>query len=107
MARIAGPLQNLVIENRGNVFHVGAGEHFASQVQHDHGSGKAGCHGIEQGLGLGALHAVLQVAQEADAVHLHRVIQRQSKILGEGTLTGPVEAGNPDAYLVLAALFHG
>ena len=36
VARIAGPLEHLEVEDGGDVLHGGAGEHFAGQVQHDH-----------------------------------------------------------------------
>ncbi len=87
VARVACPLQHLEVKDGGNVFHRGAGEHFAREVQHVHGGRKPLCHGAEQGLGLRLVQAVLQVLDEWCAVDGALIIKCQAEVLGERALT--------------------
>jgi hypothetical protein len=50
---------------------------------------------------------VLQVLDEGGAVDLALIIESQAQVLGERAFARTVEAGNPNADLVLATRFHG
>ena len=104
---VAGPLQDLEVQHRGDVFHGGAGQHLAGQIQHHHGGWQALRHGAQQRLRLRLVQPVLQVLQERGAVDLALVIEGQAQVLGERALARTVEAGHPDADFVLATRFHG
>ncbi|MNJ37809.1 hypothetical protein D3C77_326440 [compost metagenome] len=92
VARVAGPLQHFEIKDCGNIFHRGAGEHFAGEVEHDHSGREALRHSAEEGLGLWLVQAVLQVIDERRAVDGALIVKRQAEVLGERALTGAVEA---------------
>ena len=59
VARVAGPLQHLEVEDGGDVLHRGASEHFACQVEHDQSGRKALGYCAEKRLRLGFVQAVL------------------------------------------------
>ncbi len=106
VARVACPLQHLEVEDGGDVFHRGAGEHFTRQVQHDHGGREALRNGAEESLGLRLVQAILQVLDEWRAVDGALVVKGQAEVLCERAFTGTIEAGHPDTDLVLPPRLH-
>jgi len=105
--RIAGPLQHLEVQDRGDVFHGCSGQHLAGQIEEDDRSIIGGGHLIEEIAGGGGSELILEEFEKAVATDHHRPVQGKSQILGEGTLAGPVETGNPDADFMTAAALLG
>ena len=100
---IAGPLQHLQVEHRGNVFHGGPGQHLAGQIEEDDRRVIGGGDLVEQRPSGHGPELVLQELEEAVATDHHRAVQGEAQVLGEGTLARPVESRNPDADFVAAA----
>lgn len=84
---VVSPLKNLEVEDGGNVFHRGTGEHFAGKVEHDHSRWEALCHSAEERFGLWLVQTILQVVDEWGAVDSALIIKRQAEVLGERALT--------------------
>ena len=106
VARVAGPLQNLVVQDGGDVFHRRAGDHVAGQVEHHDRGRKAQGHGGQHRLGGRLVQAVLQVLQETRAVDLDGRVEREAEVLGERAFARAVKTRDPDADLVVTAINH-
>ena len=104
--RIARPLQHLVVEYGGDLFHRRAGEHFAGQVKQHHRGRITRRQRVEQCLSLRLVHPILEIAQKGHPLHHDLVIKGQPQIFGKRAFARAIEARYPNAHLILPTLIH-